>query len=164
MAKVTQRLKDLRDGVATGATARYNRAMAYRAIRPLAKFHPDYRAVNEVILDSSSLECYTRLDFTTMKKGGSFHTHPAIIDAFTQCCGFTMNCNDNSDLDEDIYMNHGWGSLQLFEPINLEKSYRTYSIMKEGQDKLYCGDVVVLDDSDNVVAFFGQIAVCVLGH
>ncbi|KID59252.1 beta-ketoacyl synthase domain-containing protein, partial [Metarhizium brunneum ARSEF 3297] len=159
VSRVTQRLQALRDGVGHGTTARYNRAMAYRAIRPLARFHPDYRAVDEAILDSVKLECSSHLNFTTLKKGGKFHTHPAVIDALTQSCGFTMNCNDSADLDEDIYMNHGWGSLQLFEDIDLQKSYRTYTLMKEGIDNMYHGDVVVLDNHDKVVAFFGQITI-----
>lgn len=161
-AQVAQKLQALRDGVPTGATARYNRAMCYRAIRPLARFHPDYQAVDEAILNSKTLECSSRLSFGTLKRGGSFHTHPAIIDALTQSCGFTMNCNDDADLDEDVYMNHGWGSLQLFEPIDHQKEYRTYTRMTEGADKLWHGDVVVLDAVDKVVAFFGQIAVGVV--
>ncbi|KAL2020283.1 hypothetical protein VTK56DRAFT_8607 [Thermocarpiscus australiensis] len=159
VAQVKEKLQALQTGVATGATSRYNRAMCYRAIRPLARFHPDYQAVDEAILDSRTLECSSRLGFGTLRKGGSFHTHPAVIDALTQSCGFTMNCHDGADLDEDVYMNHGWGSLQLFEPIDHGKEYRTYTRMEEGADKLWHGDVVVLDGDDRVVAFFGQIAI-----
>ena len=69
-----------------------------------------------------------------------------------------MNCNDNTDIDVDVYMNHGWGSLELFEELNFEKEYTTYTQMFEGEDKLWYGDVVIFD-GDRVVAFFGQIAV-----
>lgn len=154
-----QKLKALRDGILSGATARYSRAMCYRAIRPLARFHPDYRAADEVLLDSKTLEASSRLSFATVKRGGNFHTHPAMIDALTQSCGFAMNCNDSADLDEEVFMNHGWGSLQLFEPIDFQSEYTTYTRMEEGADKLWHGDVVVLDGSDKVVAHFGQIAV-----
>ena len=133
--------------------------MAYRAIRPLARFHDDYRAIDEMIVNSKTLETTGRLSFGSVKRGGSYHTHPAIIDALTQCCGFTMNCNDFSDLDVEVFMNHGWGSFQMFEPLDFDKEYVTFTHMKQGQDKLWFGDVVILD-GDKVVASFGEIAVC----
>jgi iterative type I PKS product template protein len=159
LANVKQKIQALRHGIVSGATARYSRAMCYRAIRPLARFHPDYQAADEVLLDSKTLEASSRLSFATVKKGGSFHTHPAMIDALTQSCGFAMNCNDSADLDQDVYMNHGWGSLQLFEPIDFQTEYMTYTHMKEGADQLWHGDVVVFDRTDKVVAHFGHIAV-----
>jgi hypothetical protein len=132
--------------------------MVYRAIRPLARFHGDYRAIDEVVLNSNTLEASSRLSYGTVKRGGDYHTHPAIIDSLTQSCGFTMNCNDSTDLDNEVYMNHGWGSFQIFESISFERVYTTYTQMKEGTDKLWHGDVVIFDD-EKVVAFFGQIAV-----
>ena len=139
-------------------TARFNRPMAYRAIRPLARFHDDYRAIDEMVLNSKTLEASSSLSFDTVKRAGDFHTHPALIDSLTQSCGFTMNCNDSTDLDVEVFMNHGWGSFQLFEPIDFDKTYTTYTRMVEGQDKLWHGDVVIFN-GDQVVAFFGQIAV-----
>ncbi|EFQ36810.1 beta-ketoacyl synthase domain-containing protein [Colletotrichum graminicola M1.001] len=156
--KVQQKLKALRDGIAQGTTARFNTAMVYRAIRPLARFHNDYRAIDEIVLNSNTLEASSVLSYGAVKRGGHFHTHPAIIDSLTQSCGFTMNCNDSSDLDVDVFMNHGWGSFQIFEPIDFEKSYTTYTHMQAGQNNLWYGDVVVLD-GHKVVAFFGKIAI-----
>lgn len=155
------KISKLRQGVAEGATARFNRPMAYRAIRPLARFHDDYRAIDEVVLNSDTLEAASVLSYGSVKREGTFHTHPAIIDSLTQSCGFTMNCNDYSDLDTEVFMNHGWGSFQLFQPIDYAKNYTTYTQMKEGADKLWYGDVVVLD-GDEVVAHLGSIAVSLL--
>jgi len=132
--------------------------MAYRMIRPLARFHDDYRAIDEVVLNSTTLEASSKISFGTVKRDGDFHTHPAVIDALTQSCGFAMNCNDHTDIDVDVYMNHGWGSLELFEELDFEKQYTTYTQMFEGEDKLWYGDVVIFD-GERVVAFFGQIAV-----
>ena len=132
--------------------------MVYRAIRPLARFHDDYRAIDEVVLNSRTLEASSSLSFDSVKRGGDFHTHPALIDSLTQSCGFAMNCNDSTDLDVEVFMNHGWGSFQLFEPVDFDKSYTTYTRMVEGHDKLWHGDVVIFD-GDQVVASFGQIAV-----
>ncbi|KAK4235627.1 ketoacyl-synt-domain-containing protein [Achaetomium macrosporum] len=157
-AHVKRKIQELRDGIATGVTARFNRPMVYRAIRPLARFHDDYRAIDEIVLNSRTLEACSRLSFGSVKRGGTFHTHPAIIDSLTQSCGFTMNCNDASDLDVEVFMNHGWGSFQIFEPLDFDKVYTTYTHMTEGKDKLWHGDVVIFD-GDEVVAFFGQIAI-----
>ncbi|KAM4057347.1 starter unit:ACP transacylase in aflatoxin biosynthesis domain-containing protein [Hirsutella rhossiliensis] len=158
LAKLKQKRQALRDGVAAGVTARFNRPMVYRAIRPLARFHDDYRAIDEIVLNSKTLEASSRLSFSSVKRGGNYHTHPAIIDSLTQSCGFAMNCNDGSDLDNEVFMNHGWGSFQIFEPLDFGKAYTTYTRMEEGADKLWHGDVVILD-GDKVVAFFGQIAI-----
>lgn len=57
-------------------TARFNRPMAYRAIRPLARFHDDYRAIDEMVLNSKTFEASSSLSFDTVKRGGEFHTHP----------------------------------------------------------------------------------------
>jgi iterative type I PKS product template protein len=152
------KIKALRDGIVSGKTARYNRAMVYRAIRPLARFHNDYRAIDEIVLNSNTLEASSTLSFSSVKRDGEYHTHPAIIDSLTQACGFTMNCNDNTDLDVEVFMNHGWGSLQLFEPMDFERVYTTYTRMEPGPDKLWRGDAIILD-GDRVVAHFGQIAI-----
>ena len=157
-ASVKQKMQALRQGIATGATARYNRPMLYRAIRPLARFHDDYRAIDELVMNSKTLEASSRLSFATVKKDGNFHTHPAIIDSLTQAPGFTMNCNDKNDLDVEVFMNHGWGSFQIFEPIVFEKEYTTYTRMTEGADRLWHGDVMIFD-GEKVVAHFGQFAV-----
>ncbi|KAK2800875.1 fusarubin cluster-polyketide synthase [Onygenales sp. PD_10] len=155
---VKQKQQILRDGIATGVTARFNRPMVYRAIRPLARFHDDYRAIDEIVLNSNTLEASSHLSFASVRKGGDFHTHPAIIDSLTQSCGFAMNCNDSTDLDIEAFINHGWGSFQIFEPLSFDKSYTTYTRMEEGADKLWHGDVVIFD-GEKVVAYFGQIAV-----
>ncbi|KAF2637343.1 ketoacyl-synt-domain-containing protein [Massarina eburnea CBS 473.64] len=157
-ATVRRKLDTLRAGIVTGTTARFNRPMVYRAIRPLARFHNDYRAIDEIILNSNTLEATSRLSFGNVKRDGNFHTHPAIIDALTQSCGFTMNCNDFTDLDEEVFMNHGWGSFQMFEAIDFEKEYVSYTHMEQGPDKLWLGDVVIFD-GDRIVAHFGKIAI-----
>ena len=156
--KVKHKMQALRDGITIGDTARFNRPMVYRMIRPLARFHDDYRAIDEVVLNSKTLEASSKLSFGSVKRGGDFHTHPAIIDALTQSCGFAMNCNDSTDLDIEVFMNHGWGGFKIFEPIDFDKEYLTYTRMHEGTDKLWHGDVAVFD-GDNIVASFQQVTV-----
>jgi hypothetical protein len=156
-----QKIQRMRDGILSGAVARYNGAMCYRAIRPLAKFHPDYRVAGELLLNSETLEAASRSNFTNVKRGGTFHTHPGVIDGLSQICGFAMNCNDYADLDGDVFMNHGWGTLQIFEPISLDAEYTTYTHMKQGKadPSLWFGDIVILNSEDQVAAYFGQAIV-----
>ncbi|KAI0199062.1 hypothetical protein F4808DRAFT_471964 [Astrocystis sublimbata] len=156
-ASLREKLQALEDGIVTGVTARFNRPMVYRAIRPLARFHDDYRAIDKIVLNSTTLEVSSHLSFGAVKRSGSFHTHPAIIDALAQAGGFALNCNDNNDLDVEVFMNHGWGSLQIFEPISFDKEYVTYTRMQEGVDKLWHGNTFILQ-GDKIVAYFGQIA------
>jgi hypothetical protein len=151
-------MQALRNGIVSGATARFNRAMVYRAIRPLARFHEEYRAVDEIVLNSKTLEASSRLSFKDFHKDGSFHTHPGLIDGLTWAAGFSMNCNDYNDLDKDVFVNHGWGSFQIFEPMDFSKEYTTYSHLVEGKDRLWQGEVTILD-GEKVVAHFGQFAV-----
>ncbi|CAK1367940.1 unnamed protein product [Cercospora beticola] len=158
-ATIKKKMQNLRDGIAKETAARFNRPMVYRAIRPLARFHDDYRAIDEVVLDSKTLEATSKLSFGTVKRGGDYHTHPAVIDALTQSCGFTMNCNDAVDLDKEVFMNHGWAGFQIFEPIDFDKTYTTYTQMHEGNDKLWHGDVAIFDQDDKIVASFKGIAI-----
>ncbi|KAI9712188.1 MAG: Type I Iterative PKS [Chrysothrix sp. TS-e1954] len=118
---VKSKVQTLRDGITTGQSARFNRPMVYRAIRPLARFHDDYRAIDEIVLNSNTLEATSRLSF-------------------------------------EVFMNHGWGSFQIYEPLEFDKKYVTYTQMVEGVDKLWHGDVVIFD-GEKVVAYFGQIAI-----
>ncbi|KAI0405958.1 polyketide synthase [Xylaria palmicola] len=153
-----ERMQDLRRGIAKETAARFNRPMVYRMIRPLAQFHDDYRAIDEVILDSRTLEASASVSFGGIQKGGHFALHPAIIDAFTQSCGFAMNCNDHTDLDKEVFMNHGWGSFQVFGDVHFDRPYTSYTRMFEGQDKLWHGDVVIFD-GETIVAAFEKIAI-----
>lgn len=159
-AAIKEKMHALRKGIASETTARFNRAMVYRMIRPLAQFHQDYRAIDEVVLNSNTLEASSKVSFGSVKRNRDdrFHTHPAIIDALTQSCGFAMNCNDGTDLDVEVFMNHGWGSFQIYEEIRFEKAYTTYTRMHEGKDRLWHGDVAVFD-GDKIVASFQQLAV-----
>lgn len=157
-SSIKLRMKNLREGIAKETTARFNRPMVYRMIRPLAQFHDDYRAIDEVILDSATLEASATVSFGGIKKGGDFALHPAIIDAFTQSCGFTMNCNDKTDIDSEVYMNHGWGRFQVFGDVHYDRPYTSYTKMTEGKDKLWHGDVVIFD-GETIVAAFEDIAI-----
>jgi len=148
---------EMRDGVGSGKTYRFNRSMAYKMVESLAQFHPDYRGVDEVILDNDTLEALCRISFGNVKKGGTFHTHPGYIDGLTQSGGFVMNANDKADLGVEVYVNHGWKSFQLFEEISPDKTYETHVRMSEAEGKMWKGDVIVFEGGTVVASVKGVV-------
>lgn len=140
-----------------GNTFRYSKAMIYKMVGQLADFDPKYRALEEITLDSNALEAVGRVNFTKVSVEGKFHTNPAYIDALSQLGGFVMNGNEGVDLDKELFVNHGWESLKLLETIDPTKVYTTHVKMTEGKDKLWTGDITILD-GDIVVGMFVGVA------
>ncbi|RCI12041.1 hypothetical protein L249_0133, partial [Ophiocordyceps polyrhachis-furcata BCC 54312] len=155
LASNKAKTQELRQGLGSGNTTRFNRTLFYRVLQPLARFDEDYRAIDEVILDSDTLQVSSRVNFATMKKGGSFSTHPAAIDALTMASSFSLNCNDGNDFNDKVFVNHGWGSFQVYKPLDLDKVYETYTEMKECDDGLWRGDIAI-SHGEEIVAAIGQ--------
>jgi thioesterase domain-containing protein/acyl carrier protein len=151
-------MREMREGLEPGKTQRFNRAMVYKTIRPLAEFHQDYRTIEEVIIDSKTLEAAGHVCFSEVQSPGKFHTHPSYLDGLAQSSGFVMNCNDDADLDREVFVNHGWKSLQLYEPLRPDAHYTTFVQMVEGESRMFEGDMIVMD-GDTVVATFQGVVV-----
>ncbi|KAL2285420.1 hypothetical protein FJTKL_08104 [Diaporthe vaccinii] len=162
-------VQTLRQGIAAHRTVRFTRNMMYRMISSLAEFHPDHKLVEDIVLDSQTHEATARVSFGQLlgedgTHAGAFHTHPGVVDALTQPAGFALNGADTTDLDREVYINHGWGSFYLFEPLQLTKAYTVYVHMTEGEDHIWYGDIVVLDMNEDdsagrVVALFERYSV-----
>ncbi|KAL1871092.1 hypothetical protein Daus18300_004837 [Diaporthe australafricana] len=162
-------VRDMRQGIATQRTVRFTRNMMYRTLRCLAEFHPDHKLVDDIVIDSQTHEATAQISFGQLlgrdgKYVGTFHTHPGVVDALTQPAGFALNGADGTDLDKEVYINHGWGSFHLFEPLDLTKVYTVYVHMTEGEGQIWYGDIVVLDLNDGerperVVALFERYSV-----
>lgn len=136
----------------------FNKPMIYKMVSTLAQFDPNYRALEEVILDSTDMEASSVANFAAIKEEGRFHTNPAYIDALSQSAGFVMNANDRSNLEVEVFVNHGWSAFQLFEKLSPLKTYQTHVVMVEQKGKMWTGDILVLDE-DRIVASFEGIAV-----
>lgn len=140
------------------STFRYSKAMIYKMVGQLADFDLNYRALEEIILDSKAYEAFGRTNFSKVLDKGKFHTNPAYIDALSQLGGFVMNANEAVDLEKELFVNHGWGSLKLFERIDPSKIYTTHVKMIEGQEKLWSGTITIMDD-DQIIGVFEGVAV-----
>lgn len=155
------RMVELRKGLETGQCQKFNRSMCYKMVSSLAGYAPEYRGVDEVILDSTTLEASSRVCFQNTKKEGTYYLNPCYIDSLAQTGGFVMNANDGVDLEKECFVNHGWKSFQFFKEIDPEKSYSTYVRMQKsehGKDE-WAGDVMIFDDEDTIMAIVKGIVV-----
>ncbi|KAA8641742.1 uncharacterized protein ATNIH1004_010681 [Aspergillus tanneri] len=128
---------------------------------PTAETPGEYRKARrtefEVVMDSNTFECASRVSFKGVETQGTFHTHPAYLDGLTQAGGFVMNCNHNNDLDVEVFVDHGWESLQVYETLSKEQTYSTFCQMSERDQRKYQGDVTVFDESWRVLASYKGI-------
>ncbi|OXV11266.1 hypothetical protein Egran_00973 [Elaphomyces granulatus] len=150
--RVKARMDEMRENSRSGKTYRFNGQMAYNMVQSVAEFHPDYKCIDEAILDNETLEVACHVNFSRMKKGGTFHTHPGALDGLTQSGGFAMNANEKVKIDAELFVNHGWDGFQIFEKVTHERRYETLVQMKMVEKGLWKGDVVILS-GDNLVAF-----------
>ncbi len=128
-------------------------------MRHIAHFHPDYKLLDNLVLDESTLEACTLLSFEQDKSVGNFFAHPAHVDAITQLGGFALNAKDSTDLDNEVYVNHGWNSFQIYEEFKFGKTYAAYvQFQADNVGNLAHGDTIMLD-GDIVVAFFKGLSV-----
>ena len=153
-AHATASLSRLRGGLLEGKTYRFNKSMIYKMVAAVAEFDCNYRAIDDIILDSDTLEACGNVRYNCSDEG-LFHTHPAILDALSQIAGFVMNANDSADLDKEVYVNHGWRRFEMFEPISAGKLYQTYVKMEPRPDNLWEGDIMVFDAGRVVACFKG---------
>ena len=146
----------MRAGCGEGSVSRFSGRSAYRLVSALAEFNPDYHCVDDVLFDSDNYESACRVSFGQMKKGGDFFINPGAIDGLTQSAGFTMNANERTRLETDVFVNHGWTEFQLFEKINDDSQYWTYVKMTEsGVDNLWTGDISVFTEGRPVALVRG---------
>ncbi|KAL3458190.1 beta-ketoacyl synthase [Aspergillus heterothallicus] len=147
-------MEQLRQGLNRGDFVRYTTKSGYKLMSSMASFHPDYKLLNYLILNEADNEAVSTMNFAAAKGEGSFAAHPAYVDAITQVGGFAMNAKDDTDIQKEVFVNHGWDSLQIYEPLVKGKPYEVYSKMvKDKEGDLVHGDTIVLD-GDTVVAFF----------
>lgn len=134
--------------------------MIYRMIDSLAEFHPNFRALKEVVLDSRAMAAASKIDLTRVKHSQTqnFYTHPAYIDAFCQAAGFIMNAHEKSDLETEVFVNHGWDALRLYEDIEPDRCYDSWIQMTPKAGRIWHGSLTILRD-DRVVGEIANITV-----
>lgn len=151
------RIRALREGLERGLYTRYSNKSGYKLMSNMAHFHPDYKILDDLVMDEENNEATCKLDLTGAPSSeGFFAAHPAHLDAIMQLAGFTMNAQDATDTDKEMYVNHGWESFQLYKPLERNQIYDVYTKMERGpQDDLRVGDIIVLHGNETVAFFKG---------
>ena len=152
------KIKRLRDGIKAGDFVRYNKTSGYKLMSTVAHFHPDYKLLDDMVLDESTLSATCTMNFASVAPGGIFAAHPAYVDAITQLGGFAVNAQDSTNLDDEVFISHGWESFQVYEKMKTNRTYEVYAQMERNGSEFYHGDTIVLDGS-TVVAFFKGVSV-----
>ena len=150
------RIDVLFQGADVGKYNKVNREQAYEAFSSLVQYDKKYHGMKQVILDSKKFEASSLIEFRATERDGDFETSPYWIDNIAHLSGFILNGSDAVDSKKQVYISHGWESLQMLRPLSARKSYRNHVRMFQGPGKTMVGDVHVFD-GDDMVALVGGV-------
>lgn len=150
------RIDVLAQGADVGKFKRVGREQAYEAFSSLVQYGKKYQGMKEVILDGKNFEASSLIEFRATERDGNFETSPYWIDNIAHLSGFVLNGSDAVDSKKQVYISHGWESLQMLRPLSARKSYRNHVKMLPGSGQTMVGDVYVFD-GDDMVALVGGV-------
>ncbi|TEA14637.1 Non-reducing polyketide synthase pks27 [Colletotrichum sidae] len=123
---------------------RLSRSMLYRMVGRIADFDVKYRGLTSFTINNDTLEAVGTACFRDVPSSGRWFANPGFLDAVSQLAGFAMNANEFVDLDKEVYVNHGWSSMNLLGAgLDADATYRLYVKMVQGDNDLWLGDVLV---------------------
>ncbi|KAL4886268.1 conidial yellow pigment biosynthesis polyketide synthase [Aspergillus karnatakaensis] len=137
-----------------GDAHRLRRGMVYKLFSSLVDYDENYQSIREVILDSEHHEATALVKFQAPQ--ANFHRNPFWIDSFGHLSGFIMNASDGTDSKNQVFVNHGWDSMQCLKKFSPDVTYRTYVRMQPWQDSIWAGDVYIFD-GDDIIAKYGGV-------
>lgn len=150
------RIDVLAQGADAGKYKKVNRGQAYEAFSSLVQYDKKFHGMKEVVLDSKNFEAISSIDFQATESDGDFEANPYWIDNITHLSGFVLNGSDAVDSNKEVYISHGWESLQMVRPLSARRSYRNHVKMHRGPRQTMIGDVYVFDGED-MVALVGGV-------
>ena len=153
---VQSRVSWLQEAESQGKAHKVGRGLAYKLFAALVDYDKKYRGMEEVILHSENMEATARVNFQTTEKDGNFMCSPFWIDSVAHISGFIVNGSDAVNSIENVYISHGWETLQIAEPLSADKTYRSYVRMQSQPGKIMAGDVWVFH-GDQIVASVGGL-------
>ena len=153
---INGRIDGLIAAASIGGAHRMLRGMVYKLFGALVNYDPKYRGMEEVILDSSALEATAHIAFQTTEADGNFVCNPYWIDSVCHLAGFIVNANDAIDSTQDVYVSHGWESMRFAEPLQANKTYRSYVKMQPLTGNMVSGDVYILS-GEKIVGLCGSL-------
>jgi iterative type I PKS product template protein len=154
---IKSRIDALKEAEQRGAASKIGRGLAYKLFAALVDYHPRYRGMEEVILDSETCEATAKIRFQTSEQDGTFHFSPYHIDSVCHISGFIINGTDAVDSRDQVFISHGWGSMRFTEIPQAGKEYRSYIRMQPIRGtKMMGGDAYVFD-GDKIIGIAGDI-------
>ena len=139
-------IKQLIQGVGDGTAHMMRRGLLYKIFSNSVQYGSAFQGIEQVWFDSEGLEGTSKVFIPSGRD--TFALNPYCCDSLGHITGFIMNCSDSLDLDDHVYINHGWRTLCLVEPYQCDVQYQTYVKMQAvgSDDSTYSGDVYVLRD------------------
>lgn len=150
------RIDALNWGVDAGKFTKVDRKQAYESFSSLVQYGERYHGMKEVILNSKDLEATSLIEFRATESDGNFEANPYWIDNIAHLSGFILNGSGIIDSKKQVYISHGWESLQILRPLSARKSYRNHVRMYPGPRQTMVGDAYLFD-GENMVARVGGV-------
>ena len=150
------RMDVLAQGANAGKYKKISRKQAYESFSSLVQYGKKYQGMKEIILDSKNFEASSLIEFQATDNDGDFGANPYWIDNIAHLSGFVLNGSDAVDSKKQVFISHGWESLQMVRPLSGGRSYRNHVRMHQGPGKTMVGDVYVFD-GDDMVALAGGV-------
>lgn len=149
------RIDVLIQGVDVRRYKKLSREQAYEAFSSLVQYDRKYHGMKEVVIDEKNFEASSLIEFRATERDGDFETSPYWIDNIAHISGFVLNGSDAVDSKRQVYISHGWESLQMLRPLSARRSYRNHVKMLPGPGQTMVGDVLVFDRDDMVAMVKG---------
>lgn len=150
------RMDVLAQGANAGKYKKISRKQAYESFSSLVQYGKKYQGMKEIILDSKNFEASSLIEFQATDNDGDFDANPYWIDNIAHLSGFVLNGSNAVDSKKQVFISHGWESLQMVRPLSGRRSYRNHVKMHQGPGKTMVGDVYVFD-GDDMVALAGGV-------
>ncbi|KAL1883479.1 Type I Iterative PKS [Paecilomyces lecythidis] len=154
---VESRMKMLLSGMANGEGHLLRKEMAYKLFAGFVEYEPTFQGINTVVLDPTQWEATAEIILMSPKPDQSFVIPPYWIDSIGHLSGFIMNVHPAVDNKTDVFVSHGWDTMQFARTLLPGKKYQTYVRMTEIEGtNIVAGDVYCFEDS-TIVGLFGGL-------
>ncbi|PVH92617.1 ketoacyl-synt-domain-containing protein [Periconia macrospinosa] len=150
---ISSRVSSLCEAVDRGSAHKLKRGLVYKLFSSLVDYSQEYQGMEQVILDSESLEATAQVKFQVGQQG--FDWNPCWIDSLGHIAGFIMNGSENICAKDQVFINHGWDAMRYCRMVEYGKTYTTYNRMQLETGTMYVGDTYIFDGQEVIAVFEG---------
>lgn len=129
--------------------------MFYKLFSSIVEYDDAFKGLREAIIRSEDLECSAKVKFNTpVGESDKWVLSPYWIESLGQITGFTLNGNDALDSENQVFINHGWGTMKVLKKLSPDETYRTYIKMHTEDNSSYAGDLYILDSNEEIIGMY----------